>query len=168
MQATIVDIRRGDRFTRIGGRGGTYIALRTAKPKHGGERYGVMVIEDDGTPTAPDGTIDLTGKRPRIIDPAATQVVEIHERDLEIKRDVETRTFDDEPNPFMGGKTDRELAAMRLRNWIPEVCAKITDLGSERDLLVRQGLNAGIPAIELAELTGLSRARIYQIRDGRR
>ncbi len=33
---------------------------------------------------------------------------------------------------------------------------------------IRTALTAGVSVVEIAALTGLSRARIYQIRDGRR
>ncbi len=33
---------------------------------------------------------------------------------------------------------------------------------------IRIALRSGVPATEIAELAGISRARVYQIRDGRR
>lgn len=37
-----------------------------------------------------------------------------------------------------------------------------------RDAGIRAALAEGVPAAEIARLTGLSRMRIYQVRDGRR
>jgi hypothetical protein len=34
--------------------------------------------------------------------------------------------------------------------------------------LIREGLELGIPAVQLAKAAGVTRARVYQIRDGRR
>ncbi len=38
----------------------------------------------------------------------------------------------------------------------------------EQTIAIRAAIGAGVNTLELAGLTGLSRARIYQIRDGRR
>ncbi|GAQ64036.1 hypothetical protein [Streptomyces scabiei] len=166
MKATIADIRRGDRFTRLAGRGGTYIAVRAAKVTASGKAR-VWVVEDHSQTVDDDGVMDLAD-RGRMIDPGSDTPVEIHDRALPIRHTADEPEFTDEPNVHLGGKTDRELRAAELRRRIPELIGKISDLGSERDLLVRQGITAGIPVIELADMTGLSRARIYQIRDGRR
>lgn len=166
MQATIADIRRGDRFTRLAGRGGSYIAVRAAKETASG-RARVWVVEDNGQTIGADGVMDLSD-RGRMIDPASDTPVEIHARALPIRHGADEPELSDEPNPHLGGKTGRELEAAELRRRIPELIGQISNLGSERDLMVRQAINAGIPVIELANMTGLSRARIYQIRDGRR
>ena len=172
MQATIADIRRGDRFTRLGGRGGTYIAVRAAKPYNGGTyglRTHVWIVEDKGQQIGADGIVDLGEDGGRMINDGPETPVEIHERGLPIHHiGDDPLAFTDTPNPHLGGKTDRELEAGRLRESIPTVIGQIDNLGSERDILIRKALAAGISAIELKELTGLSRARIYQIRDGRR
>jgi hypothetical protein len=34
--------------------------------------------------------------------------------------------------------------------------------------LIREGFELGIPAVQLAKAAGVTRARVYQIRDGRR
>jgi hypothetical protein len=34
--------------------------------------------------------------------------------------------------------------------------------------LIREGFKRGIPAVQLAKAAGVTRARVYQIRDGRR
>lgn len=173
MNTTIADIRRGDRFTRLDGHGGTYIALRAAKLCNGGTKVRVRVVECQDDEIGPNGVMELgsaeEGRRSRIIDPTPDTRVEIHERELPIHHGSdEPLPFADEPNAHMGGMTDRELEAARLRDYLPRLVEQIDDLGSERDVLVRQALTAGVSAIELASLTGLSRARIYQIRDGRR
>ena len=41
------------------------------------------------------------------------------------------------------------------------------DAHTHRDDLIRAELARDIPVVELCKVTGLSRARIYQIRDGR-
>jgi hypothetical protein len=167
MHATIADIRRGDRFTRLSGRGGTFIAVRAAKTNPSG-RARVWVVEDNGQQASSDGIVDLGPDGGRMITPTADTPVEIHDRALPVRHISDEPEFTDRPNPHLNGKTDRELQAAELRHRIPKVVEEITDLGSERDVLVRQALNAGVSVIELTELTGLSRARIYQIRDGRR
>jgi hypothetical protein len=174
MQATIADIRRGDRFTRLTGRGGTYIALRAAKDAHGarGPKSRVIVVDDQNDQPGPDGVIDLGNQADRkahIIDPPSDTPVEIHERGLNLHHESDDPLpFTDTPNPHLANKTDRESEADRLREHIPNVVGQIANLGSERDVLIKQALAAGVSVIELAGLTGLSRARIYQIRDGRR
>lgn len=49
-----------------------------------------------------------------------------------------------------------------------EHTARIEALDAELVQLVKQGFAEKIPATELAAKAGVSRARIYQIRDGRR
>ncbi|MFE7237158.1 hypothetical protein [Streptomyces sp. NPDC057580] len=44
----------------------------------------------------------------------------------------------------------------------------IRDAETARDDLIRQAITEGVPVITIAERASLSRARIYQIRDGRR
>ncbi|MFJ9633857.1 hypothetical protein ACIRU8_39795 [Streptomyces sp. NPDC101175] len=169
MQATIADIRRGDRFTRLAGRGGTFIAIRAAKLNKATGRVRVWIVEDHGQQAGDDSVVDLTESgMGRMINGDSDVPVEIHDQGMTIRHDSDEIPYDDRPNPHLSGKTDRELDATELRRRIPELIEEISNLGSERDLLVRHGLAAGISAIELAEMTGLSRARIYQIRDGRR
>ena len=173
MHATIADIRRGDRFTRLTGRGGTFIALFAAKPTPGYERetMRVITVADQGDVIGSDGTMQLGSLDDREVvtmkvSPDAP--VEIHDRELPIHINEETKQFTDTPNPHLGGQTDREMEAARVRRRLPELVSTVTNLGSERDLLIKQGLAAGVSAVELADLSGLSRGRVYQIKDGKR
>ncbi|WP_327135910.1 hypothetical protein OG311_38070 (plasmid) [Streptomyces sp. NBC_01343] len=51
---------------------------------------------------------------------------------------------------------------------IEETVQRIHDAEIERDALIRQAIAERAPVIAIAERAGLSRARVYQIRDGRR
>lgn len=51
---------------------------------------------------------------------------------------------------------------------IEDIVRRIRDAELERDDIIRQAVAEGIPVISIAERADLSRARIYQIRDGRR
>jgi hypothetical protein len=46
--------------------------------------------------------------------------------------------------------------------------AAFDDADAELRRLIREGFNQGIPGEQLADAAGLSLARVYQIRDGRR
>ncbi|WP_285725033.1 hypothetical protein [Psychromicrobium xiongbiense] len=46
--------------------------------------------------------------------------------------------------------------------------AALSELEKERDDLIRAQIAAGTKVVDRVEATGLSRPRIYQIRDGRR
>lgn len=46
--------------------------------------------------------------------------------------------------------------------------AHIAELDAELVELVNEGLAEKIPAVELAKIAGVSRARIYQIKEGKR
>lgn len=46
--------------------------------------------------------------------------------------------------------------------------AAVTHATARRDELIRRAIAAGTPVKELATTTGMSLARIYQVRDGRR
>lgn len=46
--------------------------------------------------------------------------------------------------------------------------AALQTLEGERDTLIRQALAEGTSVVDLAASAGLTRSRIYQIRDGRR
>lgn len=56
----------------------------------------------------------------------------------------------------------------RIRQSIREITARLADLPGRRDGLIREALNARVHVEDLAADAGLSPARIYQIRDGRR
>jgi hypothetical protein len=44
----------------------------------------------------------------------------------------------------------------------------VVEHAAERDALIRQALQTGLPRAEIAAAAGLGPARLYQIRDGRR
>lgn len=46
--------------------------------------------------------------------------------------------------------------------------ARIEDLDAELVELVKQAFDEGVGATEIADIAGVTRARVYQIRDGRR
>lgn len=47
-------------------------------------------------------------------------------------------------------------------------CGRTSQALIERDGAIRAAMRAGLTAAQVADATGLSRERIYQIRDGRR
>ncbi|MFE3485071.1 hypothetical protein [Streptomyces griseus] len=166
MQINVTDIRRGDRFSDARG---TYIAIAAATPcdsdRDGNPRVNIRCVKDEGDTVGADGTMHLD-RSSRMIQRRTDRTVEIQDRELPIAhKSDKLPEFTDEVDL---GSTDREKAANHLRIRIPKVVRVLEEQGSERDILIRKGLHAGISVIELAELSGLSRARIYQIRDGRR
>lgn len=56
-----------------------------------------------------------------------------------------------------------EENATILTEWVDNLKAD----AAGRDNAIREALKLGATAIELGKLTGLTRARIYQIRDGK-
>jgi hypothetical protein len=55
-----------------------------------------------------------------------------------------------------------------IRKDLRKVVAQMEALAVRRDELIRQGVAAKIPVVDLAADANLKPARIYQIRDGRR
>ncbi|MEU7348369.1 hypothetical protein ABZ778_31590 [Streptomyces bacillaris] len=166
MQTNVTEIRRGDRFSDARG---TYIAIGAATPtgpdREGNPRVNIICVKDEGDTVGPDGLMHLD-RSARAIQRRTDRTVEIQDREIPITHKMDRLPeYTDEVDL---GSTDREKDANLLRIRIPQVVRILEEQGSERDLLIRKGLHAGIPVIELAELSGLSRARIYQIRDGRR
>lgn len=69
------------------------------------------------------------------------------------------------------GAANREQLVKRIANIEAqrvENDMRSAQIDAERRRAIRDALAGGIGPTELARLTGLSRARIYQIRDGRR
>jgi hypothetical protein len=60
------------------------------------------------------------------------------------------------------------MAAEETRAELREVVAQLEALNQRRDDLIRQGLDEDARVVDLVADTGLTRARIYQIRDRRR
>jgi DNA-binding phage protein len=57
---------------------------------------------------------------------------------------------------------------MTSRNDLRQVVAQLTELAASRDDMIRALLAAGERPVDLARDAGLSRERIYQIKDRRR
>lgn len=60
------------------------------------------------------------------------------------------------------GPRDRALTA------VEDASRALAEAEQERDEAIRTAVKAGVSVISIANAAGLSRARIYQIRDGRR
>lgn len=56
--------------------------------------------------------------------------------------------------------------ATAIREWSEEA-RRMKEVTKERDNAIRAGLERGASVAELVKLTGMTRARIYQIRDRR-
>lgn len=61
-----------------------------------------------------------------------------------------------------------EAAAPTVLDDIAAAARGIEEAIEHRDTLIRQAFDAGVPKTHIAKAAGLSRERIYQIRDGRR
>lgn len=62
------------------------------------------------------------------------------------------------------GSPERDEARDAVRSAV----GKIEEHTGQRDAAIRAALTAGVPVKHITEDSGLSRARVYQIRDGRR
>jgi hypothetical protein len=170
MQATIADIRRGDRYTR---NGVEYIAALDACPSSvirmdpetrgtvNDERfYLVRSVRATATKTTADGTLELTGtiSADTVV---KTMPVEITERGLPVHsraEDVRESTPLWQALARLTHVVDARARAQR----------ELEDRDDEFRASVQQFLASGGSVTEAVKRTGLSRARIYQIRDGRR
>lgn len=164
MRATITDLRRGDKFTWAGT---TYYAVDDARPMNMNtassgvpQAYDVSLAKAAGLTPNTDGVIDVDTKYDRQAIAATTQI-DIISRDHPIHRfsdDAREETPAEQALGVLHGILDARRRAQR----------DLDDLDESRDIAIRQALVSGVSAIDLAEETGLSRGRIYQIRDGRR
>lgn len=161
---TIADIRRGDRF-KWGG--ATYLAVDDCRPTGDaawgfGRDYGnITYISTAGIKRNTDGVYDVDMRIPKASAVRLTAEVEILERGLRVHH-----VSDDvrEETPLWQIMSNLDFVVMSR-----EVAHReANDLDEQRDILIRQALAAGVPVPALVEQTGLTRARIYQIRDGRR
>lgn len=162
--ATVEDIRRGDKFT---WNGTTYYAMDDARlyaPEEFGdlgEFCAVRLIRAAGLTPNSDGVIDLDM---RMLDNKAilrTAPVTIISRGHALHH-----------------VTDEVRETVPVEQVMPNLCyvmaarkraqREVNDLDEQRDHYIRQAIASGARVAELAELTGLSRERIYQVRDGRR
>lgn len=60
------------------------------------------------------------------------------------------------------------MDAEEIRAELREVVAQLEALARRRDDLIRRGLGGGVRPVDLVSDAGLTRSRIYQIRDRRR
>lgn len=65
---------------------------------------------------------------------------------------------------FESDDSPRERALLAVE----DAAARLANAEGERNAAIRKALNAGAAVISIAGAAGLSRARVYQIRDGRR
>lgn len=162
MKATIADIRRGDRYTHNGTQ---YIALRDARPSgfdtdKNGRFYIVQSTRATGAKKTDDGTTELTGQITGDVC-LKTYPIEIHERGLTVTHRAEA-IRDDTPK----WQAEQALnAVIRARDLAQR---DLDILDPQFRIEVRQFLHSGGTVAEVVEKTGLSRARVYQIRDDRR
>jgi hypothetical protein len=76
-----------------------------------------------------------------------------------------------DPRPLIEVFGERPDWARALRQSTEDVTAArqaAADEDTAWRYMIRAALADGVPVVEVAELTGISRARVYQIRDGRR
>ncbi|TXS35134.1 hypothetical protein [Streptomyces sp. t39] len=160
--ATIADIRRGDKFTHSGR---TYIAADDARPSGVTGYYDVTTLP--GTAKADDGVIRQGALFGRDITVRPDFAVDIITRGLTVEmlwetthnqRPEATTASEDAVRFWLGHITRQREAAQR----------QSADLDLTRDKWIRAALALSVPVTEIAHLAGLSRERIYQIRDGRR
>lgn len=168
MQATIADIRRGDRFTWAGHH---YIAADDARPSTGGGMNGYCdILTLPGTlKPSDDGAVHQGSNFGRYIAVRADFEIDITQRGVQVVMLNEEPDLRDESGAVGADpqKAVRERLAViaHQRKLARRV---VDDIDETRDEWIRTGLRNGMSVKELQERTGLSRQRIYQIRDGRR
>jgi len=164
MQATINDIRRGDRFTWSNR---TWLAVADAHPNTGGIHGAVDIFTMPGDmQTDAEGVVRQTGQS-QIKSHAVhyTAPVTILKRGIQI-------SLIHEDAPVLQRKRSAADTALRLverkAQWRKALDEQMAEADQEFGDLIRMSLVNGATVAQLVEKTGLSRARIYQIRDGRR
>jgi hypothetical protein len=168
MRATIADIRRGDRFTWAGKK---YIAFDDARPMvdYGVKRHpepefcNVYMTADQIKPDA-DGIHRLGTRGLDCQTILSDKEITIEERGLIVLRPGEEPPAQDRPISEWYALSQL-THTMHSRDKARRIA---DDIDETRDRQIRDALRAGIGVTELMQITGLSRARIYQIRDGRR
>lgn len=161
MQATIADIRRGDRFT---WNNREWIAAYDAYPATAAyindDRFYVLPAVAAARTKQVDGVHEITTAIGADV-VLHTATVTIHERDLPIHctqddvRDSSPLEYAEDALTFVIGARTAAHRAVEQRD-------------EEFNARVRQFLASGGSVAAAVKKTGLSRARIYQIRDGRR
>ena len=162
MQATIADIRRGDRFT---WNNREWIAVYDAYPATAAyindDRFYVLpAVRADKANETDEGTYEIaTAIGADVVLHTAT--VTIHERDLAIHT-AQDDVRDSAPLEHA------EAALEFIVNARTVAHRAVEQRDEEFNSRIRQFLAAGGSVAAAVTMTGLSRARIYQIRDGRR
>jgi hypothetical protein len=161
MQATIADIRRGDRFT---WNNREWIAVYDAYPATAAyiddDRFYVLPAVPAVKAKEVDGVHEITTAIGADV-VLHTAAVTIHERDLPVhtrQDDVHETAPLEHAESALKFIVDAREAAHRA----------VEQRDEEFNARVRQFLASGGSVAVAVEKTGLSRARIYQIRDGRR
>jgi len=161
MQATIADIRRGDRFT---WNNREWIAVYDAYPATAAyindDRFYVLPAVAARLAKEVDGVREITTYIGADL-VLHTAPVTIHERDLPIHNSQDD-IRDDSP------LTHAEAALKFIVGARTAAHRAVEQRDEEFNARVRQFLASGGTVADAVEKTGLSRARIYQIRDGRR
>lgn len=164
--ATIADIRRGDLFTRHA-TGATHIAVQDARPlgDRGEAAHLTVVAAFDRARVArrEDGVFEAGSIVARKDWLASDEQVTILERGVAYHWHVEDEAAwaDNDANRDRA-EVARVVAVRREQE------RNLEEMDAEFRLRVRRAITSGVSVAELTEMTGLSRARIYQIRDGRR
>jgi hypothetical protein len=169
MKATIGDIRKGDRFT-WGSK--TYIAFDDARPVITGianddywQRFSnIFMISTAAIAPAEDGSYHQESRNIDCQSVLTDKTIEIHERDRTTVCAWEEPDSTDKP-------VDEQHTRIKLENIMharKQAQRLAEDVDQTRDHYIRRALKGGSSVAQLMEITGLSRARIYQIRDGRR
>lgn len=161
MQATIADIRRGDRFT---WNNREWIAVYDAYPATAAyindDRFYVLPAVPATKTKEIDGVHEITTAIGADV-VLHTAKVTIHERDLP----VHTRQDDiHEDSPLEHAETALN-GVIKAREHAHRAAEQRDE---EFNTRLRQFLASGGSVASAVQKTGLSRARIYQIRDGRR
>ena len=161
MQATIADIRRGDRFT---WNNRQWIAVYDAYPATAAyindDRFYVLPAVPAAKVKEVDGVHEITTAIGADL-VLHTAEVTIHERELPVHtrqddvRETAPLEHAESALTFIVGAREAAHRAVEQRD-------------EEFNARVRQFLASGGSVAAVVEKTGLSRARIYQIRDGRR
>lgn len=163
MQTTISNIRRGDRFT---WNNTEWIAIYDAAPSSADPAAtndpgfsAVYMAKASKFKARKDGVLEVIGTTTETI--LSDKEVTVHDRGLRVHCPA------DDVRP--------EVPAWQARNGLERVVRarvaaqrQLEDTDEEFRNFVRQSIASNVSIPEICEVTGLSRQRIYQIRDGRR
>lgn len=161
--ATISDVRRGDRFT---WGGITYLAMDDCRPVDffltGEIAYGgIIYIRAAGLKRNPEGVYDIDMRIPSASVVRLNYPIDIHERGVRVHH-ISDDVRDSTPLSQIVSVLDGIMASRKTAR------READDLDEQRDIMIRKALAARVPVADLVTKTGLTRARIYQIRDNRR